>query len=143
MAELFTDFEVNRELRWPVVLRLLGGSFAAHLLVVITILYIPGVRDALNIAALIADTSFVDKPYEKTEIGDDVQLVELRSNRFRYPDGYFAPEYPAGMLPPPPTIAAPRVFAPVAPSVTSQAAPTPLALPSPSPIATPLPSPAA
>ena len=141
MAELFTDFEVNREPRWPVVLRLLGGSFAAHLLVVICVLYIPGVRDAFNIATLIADTSFVDKPYEKTEIGDDVQLVELSSNKFRYPDGYFALE--SGMLPPPTAIVAPPVFKTAAPAAASQAAPSPLALPSPSPSATPLPSPVA
>lgn len=141
MAELFTDFEVNRELRWPVVLRLLGGSFATHLLVVICVLYIPGVRDAFNIATLIADTSFVDKPYEKTEIGDDVQLVELTSNKFRYPDGYFALESQAGMLPPPAPIAAPQFFTTASPAGTSQAAPSPLALPSPSPSATPLPSP--
>ena len=52
MAELFTNFEVNRELRWPIILRLLGGSFALHLLVVICVLYIPGLRDAFNIAAV-------------------------------------------------------------------------------------------
>lgn len=141
MAELFTDFEVNRGPRWPVVLRPLGGSFAAHLLVVICILYIPGLRDAFNIAALIADTSFVDKPYEKTEIGDDVQLVELSSNKFRYPDGYWALDTQVGTLPPPAPIAPPQVLATASPAGASQPTPSPLALPSPSPSATPLPSP--
>ncbi len=141
MAELFTHFEVNREVRWPVVLRLLGGSFAAHLLVVICILYIPGVRDAFNIATLIADTSFVDKPYEKTEIGDEVQLVELSSNKFRYPAGYFALESQARMLPPPAPLAPRQVFTTKSPAGASQAAPSPFALPSPSPSAMPLPSP--
>jgi hypothetical protein len=141
MAELFTDFEVNRDPRWPVVLRLLGGSLAAHLLLVICVLYIPGVRDAFNIATLIADTSFVDKPYDKTEIGDDVQLVQLSSNKFRYPDGYFALESQVGMLPPPAPIPAPPVFTTASPAGASQAAPTPVTLPSPSPSATPLASP--
>jgi hypothetical protein len=137
MAELFKDFEVNRDPRWQVILRLLGGSITAHLLVIFCVLYIPGVRDAFNIATLFADTTFVDKPYAKTEIGDDVQLVQLSSNKFRYPDGYFA--IAAGLIPPAAPIVAPPVFttAPPAP----QSAPLPLALPSPSPSATPLPSP--
>jgi hypothetical protein len=139
MAELFKDFEVNRDPRWNIVLQLLGGSVAVHLLVIICVLYIPGLRDAFNIATLIADTNFVDKPYAKTEIGDDVQLVQLSSNKFRYPDGYFA--IAAGLIPPPAPIVAPPLFtsAPPAP----QSAPLPLALPSPTPSATPLPSPVA
>lgn len=136
MAELFTNFEVNKDPRWPIISWLLEGSLAAHLLVLACILYVPGVRDAFNIAVLISDTTFVDRDYQKTEIGDDVQLVELASNKFRYPDGYFASETQAGVVPPPP----PMVFAPAARSVTSQSAPTPAALPSPSPSATPLPS---
>jgi len=142
MAELFTDFEVNKDPRWPVVLKLLGGSLAAHFLLVTCILYIPGVRDAFNIATLIADTSFVDKPYEKTQIGDDVQLVQLSSNKFRYPDGYFALESQGFMILPPAPVAAPPFFT-TAPAPASRAAPTPVALPSPSPSATPLPSPVA
>lgn len=137
MAELFKDFEVNRDPRWQVVLRLLGGSVAVHLLLIICVLYIPGVRDAFNIATLIADTSFVDKPYAKTEIGDDVQLVQLSSNKFRYPDGYFALD--AGLIPPAAPFIAPPVFTTTAPA--PQSAPPPLALPSPSPSATALPSP--
>ena len=124
MAELFTDFEVNRELRWPLILRLLGGSFAVHLLVVTCVLYIPGLRSAFNVAALIADTSFVDKPYEKTEIGDEVQLVELAGNKFRYPDGYWALDTQVGKLPQPAALP-PQVFKPVAPAGASNSAPTP------------------
>ena len=142
MAELFADFEVNRELRWPVILRLLGGSFAVHLLLVMCVLYVPGLREAFNIAALVADTSFVDKPYEKTEIGDEVQLVKLSGNKFRYPDGYWAVGTLVGTLPQP--AALPRqIFTPAAPAGTPQPAPTPVPLPSPSPSATPLPSPVA
>jgi hypothetical protein len=136
MAELFTNFEVNKERRWPIICWLLEGSLAAHLLLVMCILYIPGLRDAFNIAALISDTTFVDKAYEKTAIGDDVQIVKLSGNKFRYPDGYFASELPPGVVPPP----APMIFTPAAPAVNSQSAPTPSALPSPSPTATPLPA---
>src|SRR5882724_5836834 len=141
MAELFTNFEVNREPRWPIILWLVEASFAAHLLVLICVLYIPGVRDAFNIAALIGETSFVDKPYEKTEIGDEVQLVELTSNKFRYPDGYWALGTQVGALPQPAALP-PQVFKPVTPA-GSLAAPTPFPLPSPSPGASALPSPVA
>src|SRR6266850_1557825 len=140
MAELFTNFEVNREPRWPIILWLVEGSFAAHLLILICVLYIPGVRDAFNIAALIGETSFVDKPYEKTEIGDEVQLVELSSKKFRYPDGYWALGTQVGTLPP--AALPPQVFKPVT-AAGSLAAPTPFPLPSPSPGASALPSPVA
>ena len=64
MAELFAHFEVDKELRWPVILRLLGGSLVAHLLLIACLMYVPAFRDALNLASLIADTNFVDKAYE-------------------------------------------------------------------------------
>ena len=92
MSQLFANFEINSDPRWPLVSKLLAGSLALHLLFVTSVLYIPGVRDAFNLASLIADTSFVDKDYVRTEIGDDVQLVELTNEKFRYPDGYFATE---------------------------------------------------
>ena len=92
MPELFAHFEVNRSPRWPVVSKLLAGSLALHVMFVGSVLYIPGVRAAFNIASLVADTTFVDKDYERTEIGDDVQLVSLAGDKFRYPDGYFATE---------------------------------------------------
>lgn len=90
MAELFSKFEVNSEPRWPIVSKLLGGSLVLHAILCFSALYIPGVRDAFNLAALIADTTFVDSPYNRTEITDEVDFVELSTEKFRYPDGYFA-----------------------------------------------------
>ncbi len=92
MSELFSKFEVNSDPRWPIVSKLLGGSLVLHVILCICALYIPGVRDALNLATLIAGTNFIDSPYNKTEIRDDVEFVELTSEKFRYPDGYFAVE---------------------------------------------------
>jgi hypothetical protein len=92
MSELFAHFEVNRDNRWPVVSKLLGGSLAMHLLFVAGALYIPGVRAAFNLATLIGHTNFVDKDYQRTEIGDDVTLVDLTTEKFHYPEGYFATE---------------------------------------------------
>ncbi|HEY2975655.1 MAG TPA: hypothetical protein VGJ48_24285 [Pyrinomonadaceae bacterium] len=140
MAELFANFEVNREPRWPVISKLLAGSLALHVLTAACVIFVPGIRDAFNLATLISDTKFVDKPYERTEIGDDVQFVELASEKFHYPEGYFALDAQAGMLTPLPPMA-PQFIAQAQPpsSVQPELAPSPAASPSPS--ATPSPSP--
>src|SRR5580765_8568167 len=92
MAELFENFEVNRDSRWAMLTRLVGASLVLHLVFVWAVIYIPVVRDTLNIAALIASTKFVEKDYVATQIGDDVQLLNLADNKFHYPEGYFALE---------------------------------------------------
>ena len=107
-----------------------------HVSIAACVLYVPGLRTAFNLASLISGTRVVDKDYEKTQIGDDVQLVELTSNKFHYPEGYFAP---AGQMPvePPPAPGAPAFFSQppaVMPEVVS---------PSPSPVPNASPSPAA
>lgn len=138
MAELFANFEVNREPRWPIISKLLVGSLAVHLLAAACVLFVPGVRDAFNLASLISDTRFVDKAYERTQIGDDVQLLELASNKFHYPEGYFAIESQTGASPflsaPPQLIAQAQ-----SPAVQSELGPSPS--PSPSPTETVSPSP--
>jgi hypothetical protein len=105
-----------------------------HLIFVSCVLYIPGVRAAFNLASLVADTTFVDKAYERTEIGDDVQLVELTGQKFRYPDGYFATEAQliAAAAPTPlPFLAQALKPAPVQPEFapSPSVSPTPLATP--------------
>ncbi len=123
MAELFTNFEIGNDRRWLMVLRLLGASLAAHLLAVFCLFYVPAFRDAFNLAALIADTNFVDKPYTQTNIGDDVQIVELTGEKFHYPEGYFATD----------STAAPTPVAPPPQQFISQAPPLRVITPEPSP----------
>lgn len=145
MAELFANFEVNREPRWPFISRLLAGSVAVHLVAIICVLYIPGVRDALNIASLIAGTNYVDKPYARTEIGDEVQIVDIAREKFHYPEGYFAVEGQPGALatfiPPPPF--PPQIIKPPRSMPAFKPEPEGVLTPSPLPIATPSPSPVA
>jgi hypothetical protein len=145
MAELFADFEVNREPRWPVISRLLAGSIGVHLLAVMCVLYIPGVRDAFNIASLIAGTNFVDRPYARTEISDDVQLVDISNEKFHYPEGYFAIEgqgaQSAAFIPPAPF--PPQIIASVRPTRPFKPPTVAGPSPSPSPIATSSPTPVA
>ena len=144
MAELFRNFEVNRDIRWQAILKLCGISLVAHLVALACVAYIPGVRDAFNLAVLIGDTTFVDKSYDRTEIGNDVQMVELTSPKFRYPDGYWAPEGQMGIAPQP-SLSAAQIIAQAnptyrAPVFKSEPLPLPELSPSPTPIATPSPS---
>src|SRR5215207_4283525 len=89
MAELFEKFEVNREARWVTLSRLVGASLVLHGVFLWMAIYVPALRDTFNIAALVANTRFVDKAYDATKIGEEVRLVQL-GEKFRYPDGYFA-----------------------------------------------------
>src|SRR5215203_4340596 len=91
MAELFEKFEVNRETRWVTLSRLVGASLILHGVFLWMAIYVPALRDTFNIAALVANTRFVDKAYDATQIGEEVRLVQL-GEKVRYPDGYFAPE---------------------------------------------------
>src|SRR6185369_12844207 len=139
MSELFDKFEVNREPRWQVLAKLAGASLVLHLVFVWMVIYVPAFRDTLNIAALIARTKFVEKDYEATQIGDDVQMVQL-SDKFHYPEGYFAQQLAAGQVP-----GQAPVVDPFAPKIISQASKEPKIdpekSPSPSPSASPVASP--
>ena len=141
--ELFEKFEVNRDPRWQVLTKLVGVSLVLHLVFVWMVIYIPAVRDTLNIAALIANTKFVEKDYNATQIGDDVQLVQL-SDKFHYPEGYFAFEQQLATGVVPGQTAAADPFAPKIISQWSKEShidPEALASPSPVPSASPAASP--
>ena len=159
MTELFENFEVNRDSRWAgVLMRLLGASLVLHLVLVWLVIYVPAVRDTVNIAALIATTKFVDKDYVATQIGDDVQMVQLTNEKFRYPEGYFALEAQIDGKLPAQAGAAADPFAPKivsqwnpsqnvdpqqTPSPSPDASASPAASPSASPLASASPSPSA
>lgn len=142
MAELFQNFEVNRDPRWVILTKLIGASLVLHLTLVWMAVYVPAVRDTINIAALIAGTRFVDRDYKRTQIGDDVQLVQL-GDKFHYPEGYFAleaqiegrlPAQPGG-----PDPFAPRIISQAGSNrdVDPEASPSPTPEPSPSPTVSP------
>src|SRR5688572_23541188 len=137
MTELFENFEVNREYRRAVLMRLTGASLILHVALMLVVIYVPAVRDTVNIAALIASTEWVDEDYTANQIGEDVQIVQLE--KFRYPDGYWAPENQGFANP-----AVAGANDPFAPKIISQwngGGPDPEATPSPSPEASPSASP--
>ena len=45
MAELFANIEVNKDNWWPKLLKLLSGSVGLHLLLLLAVIYVPGLRD--------------------------------------------------------------------------------------------------
>jgi hypothetical protein len=144
MRELFENFELNKEPKWPTLLRLTGGSVLLHLGLLWLVVYVPAVRDALNIAALIANTRFVDKAYSRTQITDEVTLVDVANQKFHYPEGYFALE---NQLAGEQLVAGASGSDPFAPKIISRAESqkdlAPEASPSPSPAASPSTSPSA
>lgn len=121
------------------LIRLVGASLVLHLVFVWAVIYVPALRDTLNIAALIANTRFVEKDYVATHIGDDVELLNLANEKFHYPEGYFALEAQLnGTMP-----AQPAANDPFAPKIISQwnpKSPDPEQLASPSPEASASPS---
>src|SRR6476619_328809 len=118
MPELFANFEVNKAPRWPILMRLTGGSILLHLGLLWLVVYVPAFRDALNVAALIANTRFVDKAYNRTQIGDDVTLLQLSTEKFHYPEGYFALD---NQLPTEQLVAGNKNPDPLAPKIISRA----------------------
>jgi hypothetical protein len=136
MHELFEHFEVNRQPRWPVLSQLAAVSILFHATILAIVLYVPGVRDSFNIAALMSRTHYVDRAYTKTEIGEDVQLVKV-GEKFQYPEGYFATENPeVAAAAAAPVTKFPDPWAPDNPRAapeTPTPSPTPELTPSPSP----------
>lgn len=137
---------MNGDPFWPKVSRLLAGSIVLHLILVACVIFIPPVRDALSIAVLFSGAGFVDRPYDKTQIeaGD---ITEITTEKFHYPEGYFAMDQMAFPTPTPtPNFAVVQPFNP-APVPPSQFDPTSLPTPTPTPTvavaanATPTPTP--
>ena len=129
---LFENFEVNREPLWPKFKWLIAQSAAWHALVVTCVLLIPPVRNALSIAMIVSGGRFVDKPYNKSEIGD-ADITELTLEKFHYPEGYFAMDQQGMPNPTPQFLGSsfkPRSFKP-APVHSPSPTPSPIASPSP------------
>ncbi|MGI9107773.1 MAG: hypothetical protein ACR2G4_16170 [Pyrinomonadaceae bacterium] len=92
MAEIFYTHErLGRDSRAPRMLRTLGGSFVAHALCLAAIIYVPGVRDAFNLASTLSGIQFVEEDYKKTAVGQRVTMLNFADNKLYYPPGYFSP----------------------------------------------------
>jgi hypothetical protein len=120
------------------MLKLTGGSVVLHVLVLFAVLYVPGIRDALNVASMFSDMKMVDRDYKKSVIRDDVVMLDMRE-KFEYPPGYFPAAMPKQLDFSMPEVIT-QVQPPVLPTpVMPKATPTPQASPSPTPAASPTP----
>jgi len=128
---LFDHFEVNREPFWPRILWLVAGSGAWHVVVIVCVILIPPLRDAFSLTALFRGAGFVDRPYSRTQIGDNVDIIDFTTEKFHYPEGYFAMDQ-QGMPPLP---------MPVTRPFTPASVPVQVATPAPTATPTPVPSP--
>jgi hypothetical protein len=122
MAELFTDFEVNKTPRWQKLLRLTGASFVLHVLFFAAIIYVPVLREAFHIAGNFSGTEYVDEDYDKVNIREAVMIGA--GEKFQYPPGYFTDQ-----------------FNHEEPKIIEQPTPIPTPIPTPQPTPTPTPSP--
>jgi len=136
MSELFADSQINRDPRWPILLRLIAASLILHAALLASLVYVPGLREAFNIAGLLANTGYVDRAYLRTEVGEDVQMLTL-ADKFRYPPGYFATEEQLKALAVPTPPVPQMTFTPNRASQIPVPTPTPEASPSPLPEAAP------
>lgn len=128
---LFDHFEVNREPFWPRIVWLIAGSGAWHLVILALIMLIPPVRDAFSITAMFRDVGFVDRPYSKTEIGDNVDILDYSTEKFHYPEGYWAMDQQG--MPPLPQFPVTPAFTPASISPALTPSPTPSVTPTPTP----------
>ena len=132
---LFDNFEVNHEPFWPRVKWLLAGSLAWHAIFVACILLIPPVRDALSIAFIFSGGRIVDRPYSKTNILNQGDILEVTAEKFHYPEGYFAMDQQPMPSPLPAAPAfSPRRFSPSQAAAAATPSPLPSVVPSPSPL---------
>ena len=133
MSELFENSQINREPRWPILLKLTAASVVLHTVLLASAVYVPGLREAFNIAGLLANTGYVDRAYSRTEVGDNAEIVTLARDRFRYPPGYFATEEQLRALAAPPPSAPQMTFSQNPVRQIPEPTPTPEASPSLSP----------
>jgi len=110
------------------------------------IAFIPPVRDALSLALIFSGGSIVDRPYTKTQIENEGEITEITTEKFQYPEGYFAMDQvplPTPTPTPLPVVAsAPFNPAPISPSqLDPLATPSPTASPLIAMNATPTPTP--
>lgn len=148
MAELFADFDLDRRApRARRVLRTLAGSIALHAVLILCMIYVPAVRDALQLADTLAGLRIIDDPnYKKAAVHEqgDVTIINLADSKFYYPPGYFEVangEVPAAAQPttPPPAndVRLVSEYKPAKPTPTATPTPVPVPAVTPSPAATP------
>jgi hypothetical protein len=124
VAELFTNFEINKASRWRTLTRLAALSLVLHAAALAGMIFLPALRDVIDVARLISGAQYVDEDYDKTIVGERADLIKVSPDgKLNYPPGYFGTkQQPAA-----------QAVAAVKPQPTPKPKPTPRPKPSPSP----------
>jgi len=148
MAELLANYEINSTPRWPRLVRFLIGSIILHTIAVSAAIYIPAVRDALNLVNAFRGADYVNEDYTAID-PRDVQILRFNNpnGKFQYPPGYFAqnalfttdPNLIAAKLSPENYPEA-KVIELYKESAEARPSPTPRATPQPAPSPQPIPN---
>jgi hypothetical protein len=93
--QLFANYEFDNTDWNRSVFKLLGGSAVLHLIIFLSLIYVPAIRDAFYVALLFSESpsGWTNKAYSKTGIEDDeiASIINLPpSDALQYPAGYFA-----------------------------------------------------
>jgi hypothetical protein len=131
VAELFTNFEINAAPRWRRLLRLAALSLVLHAAAIACMVFVPAVRDMIDVARLISGAEYVDEDYDPTVIGERAELITVSPDgKLHYPPGYFA----SNKQPAPPVAEVIKEAQPQpTPKLKPKPTPTPVPVPSPSP----------
>lgn len=138
MAELFADIDLDRRApRGRQMLRTLGGSLALHAVFVLSLIYVPAVRDTFQLASALSGLRVVDEAYTRTDVRERATIINVHDKLY-YPAGYFEQAGVSSPLAPPVNdvklvaeYKPPKPIRPprVKPTPTPQASPTPAASP--------------
>jgi hypothetical protein len=135
MAELFQTHELmgrhERERVRP-LLRWVGGSIAAHAVLVLCLIYVPAVRDTFMVASTLSGFRLVSRDYEKTKIYERATIINLAAQQLYFP---YDLQNPTAIPPSPndPTFVASVNPTPLPTPKPPRVKPTPSPSPSPSP----------
>lgn len=92
--ELFANYEFDSTKWRQVLLKILGGSLVFHIILFLSLIYVPVVRDAFYVALLFSEAPSgwgSNKDYKKTDF-EDVEVITFNTppaDQLQYPAGYF------------------------------------------------------
>ncbi|MBC7796523.1 MAG: hypothetical protein H7Z37_06605, partial [Pyrinomonadaceae bacterium] len=91
--DIFANYEVNNNNWYSNIIKILAVVIPIYLIPILAVAYVPTIRDTVYVAFLFADTKndWVNKEYKKTQI-ETATVIDLASDNFRYPEGYFSTE---------------------------------------------------
>ncbi len=94
MTELFENFEINREPRWPRVARTALLSVALHGSFIPFLIYAPTVRALWQLRSMITGAEYGEEDYALGDVRERAVMIGPASEKLYYPPGYFAKNAP-------------------------------------------------